>query len=110
MSIRNLDKLFKPASVALIGASSRERSLGAIALDNLIRGGYQGAIYPVNPKYEELRALRCYHKLSQLPKAPDLAVICTPPATLPGLIRDLGAMGTRAASVMTAGLARAIVI
>ena len=47
MSIRNLDKLFKPASVALIGASRRERSLGAIALGNLLQGGFQGAIYPV---------------------------------------------------------------
>lgn len=104
MSIRNLDKLFKPASVALIGASRRERSLGAIALGNLLQGGFQGAIYPVNPKYDQLHDLRCYHKLGQLPKAPDLAIICTPPATLPGLIRDLGAMGTRAAIVMTAGL------
>lgn len=104
MSIRNLDKLFKPASVALIGASRRERSLGAIALGNLLQGGFQGAIYPVNPKYEQLHDIRCYHKLGQLPKAPDLAIICTPPATLPGLIRDLGAMGTRAAIVMTAGL------
>ena len=54
MSIRNLDKLFKPASVALIGATARERKLGAIALYNLLGGGYQGEIWPVNPKYDEL--------------------------------------------------------
>ena len=111
MSIRNLDKLFKPASVALIGASAREHSLGAIALQNLLMGsgqggagGYQGQIWPVNPKYDALRGVRCYHKLAQLPKAPDLALICTPPASIPGIIQELGAMGTRAVVVMTAGM------
>ncbi|NYS34476.1 CoA-binding protein, partial [Streptococcus danieliae] len=107
--MRNLDKLFKPASVALIGATAREHKLGAIALSNLLGGGDQGAqykgdIWPVNPKYDELMGLKCYRKLAHLPKAPDLAIICTPPATITALIRDLGALGTRAAIVMTSGL------
>src|SRR5450830_1098992 len=97
MSIRNLDKLFKPGSVALIGASAREHSLGAITLANLLGGGFRGEVWPVNPKYDELQGHRCYRKLAQLPKAPDLAIICTRPATIPGLIRELGALGTRAA-------------
>lgn len=104
MSIRNLDKLFKPASVALIGATARERKLGAIALYNLLGGGYQGEIWPVNPKYDELMGLKCYRKLAHLSKAPDLAIICTPPATITALIRELGALGTRGAIVMTSGL------
>ncbi|MDC8758475.1 bifunctional acetate--CoA ligase family protein/GNAT family N-acetyltransferase [Janthinobacterium fluminis] len=104
MSIRNFDSLFKPQSVALIGASRKERSIGATLLNNMRQGGYAGAIWPVNPKYEELAGLPCYGRVAALPEAPELAVICTPPATIPALIRELGARGTKAAIVMTAGL------
>ncbi|WP_317205745.1 acetate--CoA ligase family protein, partial [Janthinobacterium sp.] len=104
MSIRNLDLLFKPQSVALIGASSKERGIGATLLRNMLEGGYKGALWPVNPKYERLQGMPCYAKVAALPAAPDLAVICTPPASIPGLIRELGARGTKAAIVMTAGL------
>lgn len=103
MSIRNLDHLFKPKSVAVIGASVKP-GVGATVLANLLAGGFQGPVWPVNPKYEELQGLRCYARPGSLPQAPDLALICTPPASIPGLIRELGALGTRAAIVMTAGV------
>jgi acetyltransferase len=54
MSVRNLEHLFRPQSVAIIGASGRERSVGAIVLRNLIKGGFTGPIFPVNPKYTDL--------------------------------------------------------
>jgi acetyltransferase len=104
MSVRNLDRLFAPASVAIIGASERAHSVGATVLRNVLDGGFGGAIYPVNPKYERLEGLPVYASVKHLPQAPDLAIICTPPATVPALVRELGERGTRAAIVLTAGL------
>jgi acetyltransferase len=104
MSVRNLQYLFAPASVALIGASDRAGSLGATLLSNLDAGGFRGPIYPVNPKYSQLGGRTAYAGLAQLPAPPDLAVICTPPATVPEIVRQLGELGTRAAVVLSAGL------
>ncbi|MFN4005359.1 MAG: GNAT family N-acetyltransferase [Hylemonella sp.] len=103
MSIRNLDSLLAPSSVAVIGASQRPHSVGATVWRNL-RQGYAGAVYAVNPKYTTLDGQPVHARVQDLPAAPDLAVICTPPATVPALIADLAARGTRAAVVLTAGL------
>jgi acetyltransferase len=104
MSIRNLKHLFQPKSVAVIGASAKQHSVGATVLKNLVVGGFAGPIMPVNPKYRTLYGLEVYSRIKHLPEAPDLAVICTPPITLPGLISELGERGTKAAIVLTAGL------
>jgi acetyltransferase len=104
MSIRNLNYLFEPRSVAVIGASERAHSVGATVLHNMIAAGFAGDLYPVNPKYNTLAGRKTYARIDGLPAAPELAVICTPPATIPGLIGDLGARGTKAAIVLTAGL------
>ena len=79
MSTRHLDSLFQPKSVAVIGASGRAYSVGGTLWRNVRTGGFGGAIYPVNPKYKELDGRRCYARVDQLPEAPELAVICTPP-------------------------------
>ncbi|MDH3317798.1 MAG: acetate--CoA ligase family protein, partial [Gammaproteobacteria bacterium] len=104
MSVRNLEKLFEPQSVAVIGASNRSGSVGATVMRNLIAGKFRGPVIPVNPKYRAVADIAAYSSVSKLPVAPDLAVICTPPRTLPGLIGELGMRGTRAAVVLTAGL------
>jgi acetyltransferase len=104
MSVRNLRQLFAPKSVALVGASKRPGSVGATVLHNLLAGGFTGTIYPVNPKYDELDGLQVWPDVSRLPQAPDLAIICTPPATVPAIVRALGELGTRAAIVMSLGL------
>ena len=104
MSVRNLDRLFAPKSVAIIGATERPHSVGATVLRNVIGGGFKGAVYPVNPKYDTLAGLLAYGTVRDLPEAPDLAIICTPPATVPGLVKQLGERGTRAAIILTAGL------
>lgn len=104
MSIRNLDYLFKPKSVAVIGASNRPRSVGATVMRNLLEGGFSGPIMPVNPKYEAVAGVLAYPDVASLPKAPELAVICTPAKIVPGLISELGQRGTKAAVVLTAGL------
>lgn len=107
MTIRNLDAALAPRSIAVIGASEREGSVGAVVLSNILDAGFGGAVYPVNPKYSRLRGLACHARIADLPEAPDLAVICTPPATVPGLVSDLAERGCRAAAVITAGVSAA---
>ncbi|MCA8906738.1 MAG: CoA-binding protein, partial [Rhodospirillaceae bacterium] len=103
MSIRNLDYLFKPKSIAVIGASKRAKSVGAVLSHNLLNAGFDGPVMPVNPRETSIESTLAYSSVADLPMAPDLAVICTPPATVPGLIQDLTERGTRAAVVVTAG-------
>lgn len=107
MTIRNLEYAVHPKSVAVLGASTRKGSVGYTVLCNLINGGFEGDIWPVNPKYDEIEGRRCYRTVADLPAAPELAVIATPAPTVPGLIAELGEKGCRAAVVITAGLTRA---
>jgi len=104
MSTLNLDKLFKPKSVAVIGASNRPGSVGFLTMRNLLEGGFDGPIMPVNPKRPSVSGVLTYPSVDALPQAPDCAIICTPPQAVPGVIKDLGEKGTRAAIVLTAGL------
>ncbi|HYW58310.1 MAG TPA: bifunctional acetate--CoA ligase family protein/GNAT family N-acetyltransferase [Polaromonas sp.] len=107
MSVRNLEALFQPASVALIGASDREGSLGSVILRNLRAGGFQGPVWPVNRRLGSFGGTSAWRDVESLPQAPDLAVICTPAETVPELIAALGRKGTRAAIVLSAGLKQA---
>ena len=93
MSIRNLEFLFKPKSIALIGASKRDSSVGAVLARNLVSGGFTGTVMPVNPKHREIEGIRTYPDVASLPTAPDLAVIATPPPAVPGIISELGEIG-----------------
>lgn len=104
MSIRNLEHFFTPRSVAVIGASSRPASVGATVLANLASGGFQGPLWPVNPKYATLLSMDVYPDVGALPGVPGLAVICTPASTVPGIVACLGERGCKAAIVLSAGL------
>ncbi len=106
MTIRNLEFAVRPRSVAIVGASVKAGSVGRVVTDNIVGGGFEGDIWPVNPKYAEVSGLPCYRDAAALPGAPDLAVIVTPPEVVPQVIRELGEKGTRAAVVITAGLTR----
>lgn len=103
MTVRNLDLTLAPRSVALVGASERQNSVGRVVLDN-VRRDFGGAIYPVNLKYETLAGLRCYRHVADLPVAPDVAVVMTPAPTVPGLVGELGARGCKAVVVLSAGV------
>ncbi|HSO42661.1 MAG TPA: acetate--CoA ligase family protein, partial [Rhodospirillales bacterium] len=103
MSIRNLEYLFNPSSVALIGASKRSGSIGAVVARNLFHSGFQGPVMPVNPNHKAIEGVLTYPDVASLPIAPDLAVIATPPPAVPGLIAALAARGTKAAVVISAG-------
>src|SRR5271166_2296146 len=103
MTTRNLDALFEPKSIALIGASNQPRSVGAVTAKNLFEAGFAGPIMTVNPHEQAIRSTINYHSVEELPLAPDLAVIATPPPTVPEIVASLGARGTRAVIVFTAG-------
>ena len=98
-----LRPLLAPRSVALVGATEREGTLGAIVYRNLAAGGLRGALYAVNPKHREIFGQRAYARLTDLPRPPDLAVIVTPAHTVPGIVEDAAAAGVRAAVVLTSG-------
>ncbi|MBC5763335.1 bifunctional acetate--CoA ligase family protein/GNAT family N-acetyltransferase [Ramlibacter albus] len=104
MTIRNLDALFAPRSLAVIGVSERPGSLGGIVLANLEQAGFAGPIWPVNHRHRTVHGREVFADVPSLPGVPDLAVICTPPRSIPGLIEQLGQKGTRAAIVLSAGL------
>ena len=104
MSVRHLGRLLAPTSVAVIGASNREGSVGATVWRNLRAGRFAGPVWAVNTKHSSLDGQPVFSKPAKLPGVPDLAVICTPPQTVAQLIGELGALGTRAVIVMTAGL------
>lgn len=105
--IGNLDALFKPRSVAMIGASATPGKLGYDILYNLIHAGIAGPIYPVNPKAEELLGLKVYKDIPSLPSPPDLAVVVIPSRMVPETIEECGKAGIRAAVVVTGGFAEA---
>ena len=104
MTIRNLEYLLAPKSVAMIGASPEPGSVGLVVTRNLRSGGFKGPIWLVNPRHTDIDGVPCYASVDALPGTPDLAVIATPPHTVPGLIEELGRKGTRAAVVITAGV------
>ncbi|MGF6572206.1 acetyltransferase [Paraburkholderia sp. GAS333] len=102
MTVRNLDALFRPKSVAVIGASQRPGSTGAMVWARVLEGGFDGPLWPVNPKYENetLGGHVVIGDVGDLPQAPTVALICTPPATWPAIIHKLGGLGTRAAIIV----------
>lgn len=104
MSIRNLDALFRPRSLAVIGASDRPQSIGQVLMKNLLSDAFDGPVMPVNPSRAEIAGKPAFPTVDALPQVPDLAIICTPPNTVPDLVAQLGRKGTRAAIVVTAGV------
>src|ERR1035437_6395583 len=100
---RPLDPIFSPKSVAVIGATENVGSVGRTILDNLIKGGFVGDIYPVNPKRDTVLGVKAYPSITAVPTKPDLAVIITPPATVPGIVRDCGKMGVKGVIIISAG-------
>ena len=105
MTIRNLEHVLAPRSVAVIGASTERGSVGNVLTENMLAGGFTGEVYLVNPHHASIGGRRCYPDVASLPEAPELAVIATRPDTVPALIGELGKKGTRAVVVVTAGFA-----
>lgn len=102
MPIDTLSKIFHPRRVALLGATPKEGSVGRTVFENL-HATFHGDIYPINPKYEHLSGYKTYPKISDVPMPPDLAIIATPAATVPGLIRECGHAGVPGVIILSAG-------
>ena len=98
-----LQSLFSPKSVAVIGATDREGTVGRTVLENLSSGAYRGQVYAVNPKRTEVLGLRCYTKIGDVAEKVDLAVVVTPAQTVSGVIGECVDAGVRAAVVISAG-------
>lgn len=103
MSTRNLDGLFAPSVIALIGASARPGSVGNVLAANLLRGGFGGEVLFANIDGAPVLGHACSPSVAALPSVPDLAIVATPAPTVPGVIAELGARGCRAAVVISAG-------
>ena len=102
-----LDGIFNARSVALVGASSDPRKFGYMTLNSLIQGGYQGTIYPINPKGGEILGRRVFTSLSGLPQAPDLVVVVVPAPYVAGVLREAAQVGAKGGLVLTAGFREA---
>ncbi|MEY4763228.1 MAG: hypothetical protein RLZZ200_3085 [Pseudomonadota bacterium] len=100
----SLGSLLAPRSVVLVGASDRERSVGAKVARNLLEGRYKGEVWFFNAKHREVAGRPTFPSVDALPGVPDLAVLCTPARTLPALVEALGRKGCRTAVIITAGL------
>jgi len=97
-----LAPLFQPKSVAIIGASPEAGTIGAVLTVNMT-AAFSGALFAVNPKHRNVLGLDSFPAIGKIPQRIDLAVIATPPATVPGVIEQCGEAGVRAAVVITAG-------
>jgi acetyl coenzyme A synthetase (ADP forming)-like protein len=101
----SLRPFFLPHSVAVVGASRSPTNIGARILRAILRAGFKGAVYPVNPRADSVAKLKTYPSIRELPKAPDLAVVSVPVHAIDSVIDDCGATGVRAVIVITAGFA-----
>ncbi len=98
-----LDAIFAPRNVALIGATESPGSVGRTILWNLISSPFGGTVYPINPKRASVLGIKAYPHISAIPEKVDLAVVVTPAATVPGIIRDCVTAGVKGAIVISAG-------
>jgi len=98
-----LSVFFAPRSVAVIGATEAEHSVGRALLGNLVNGAFGGRIFPVNPKRTSVLGLQAYPKIASVPEPVDLAVVATPAATVPGVIRECVDAGVKGAVIISAG-------
>ena len=100
-----LDRLFNPASVAVVGASNDVSKIGSRYVKNLATGSFVGDLYPVNPNEAEIQGLRSYPRLSDIPGSVDLAIVAVPARIVPQVVADCAEKGVRFAVVHTAGFA-----
>ena len=99
----HLDKIFNPKSVAVVGASDEEGSVGYALMKNFLESGFEGEVYPVNIRKKEILGVTAYQTVLQLPKTVDLAVIATPAKTVPEVVEQCGKAGIKGLIIISAG-------
>ncbi len=102
-SVENLDKLFKPKSIAVIGASNKVGSAGYRIFRNLIGSGYDGVVYPIHPKNESIQGVQAYKNVNELPKVVDMAIIVTPAKVVIDVVEQCGKKGIKGILIISAG-------
>ena len=107
MGTRNLQRLFDPKSIAVIGASNRKGSVGYILLHNLIGADYEGTVYPVSVSTQSIQGIHSYSSIAQVPRKVDLAVIAVPAKAVPDAMRDCGEAGVGGAVIVSSGFREA---
>jgi acetyltransferase len=103
MGIYNLDKIFRPSSIAVIGASERPGSLGTALMENLVQGGFPGRLFPINPKYRQVMGIPAKAAIGDLDARVDLVVVAAPIDRVPGVLSQCAAAGVKAAVVISSG-------
>ena len=101
--MHSLDAIFKPHSIAVVGATPRPGSIGREILNNLFANEFNGKVFPVNPKYEFIHSTKSYPTVSSIPDAVDLAVIVVPAAHVLGVVQDCARKGVKGLVIITAG-------
>jgi len=104
MTVKSVEQLLKPHSIAVIGASNQPNRPGNAVMRNLLQGQFDGPVMPVTPHYKSVNGVLAYRSIEELPIIPDLAIICTRATRVPAIILQLGRKGTRNAIVIAAGL------
>ncbi|MEM3614791.1 MAG: GNAT family N-acetyltransferase [Nitrososphaerales archaeon] len=99
----HLDKIFNPKSVAIVGASDEEGSVGYALMKNFLDSNFKGEVYPVNIRKEEILGLKAFQSVEQLPKTVDLAIIATPAKTVPEVVEQCGKAGIKGLIIISAG-------
>jgi len=99
----SFEKFFNPESVAIVGASRQKSKVGYEILASMIKAGYKGQIYPVNPKADNIEGLKCYPDLESIKQVPELLIIIVPAKFVPAIMRQCAKIGTRAVIIITAG-------
>ena len=100
-----LGRFFNPEKVAIVGASRDRTSIGGLLLDNVIQGGFEGVVYPVNPNAAYVQSIAAYPSLGDCPEVPDLAIICVPAPLVNRIVDEAGEIGVAAVCVISAGFA-----
>ena len=103
MGIENLDKVFKPKSITVIGASNKVGSAGYRIFRNLIGSGYDGIVFPVNPKKESIQGVQAYASVDDIPKVVDLAIVATPAKVVIDVVERCGKRGIKGILIVSAG-------
>lgn len=104
-AVPQLKYLFNPSSIAVIGASRQTTKWGSIVLSNIIKGGYKGKVYPINPKAEKIQGLKSYPNIKKVPLEIDLSIIATPVVStrIPEIIEDCAEKNVKMAIVLSSG-------
>jgi acetyltransferase len=101
--VEGMRELFEATSIAVIGASQKEGKVGNVIVKNLLRSGYRGALYPVNPKVDQVLGVKCYPNLASIPGPVEMAVVVVPNQIVPQVMEESGAKGVKVAVIISAG-------